>query len=517
MRLDTGQQLQISQQMKMSSRMIQSMEILQMSQQALEAKIETELASNPTLELVEATDDFGEIETELKQADRDDRDRVRELVVDGDSNGDGKADGADDFERLTNITEEYGTQWENNNFETGEPFARRMVSSQAGERDGKLDAMANAAARGASLYDQLIAQWHLADLDERTAALGEYLISMVDNDGYLRASEEELLKQAPDEVDGSPVTIDDLNDVIESMQYWLEPPGVAARDLRECLLLQIEALERNEPESDLEIIRTLVMNHLKDIEGNKLPNIVKATGYSLDEIKQGIQGLRQFTPHPGRSLASESPNHITPDAVIEFDDENDSYLATLTNGRLPSLQINRDYMDMAKDRNVEKKARDFIGGQLRNANWLIEAIEQRNRTLLRVIGVVVAAQREYFEQGPQALKPLPMTQVADQLGIHVATVSRAVSEKYLETPRGIVSLRMFFSGGTETDSGESMSWTAVQAKLKELIDNENKSKPMSDEALAKALNEQGIDIARRTIAKYRDQMSIPSARQRKEY
>ncbi|MEO1237897.1 MAG: hypothetical protein AAFX76_14020 [Planctomycetota bacterium] len=172
---------------------------------------------------------------------------------------------------------------------------------------------------------------------------------------------------------------------------------------------------------------------------------------------------------------------------------------------------------MAADKSTDKKTRDFIGTNLRNARWLIDAVRQRHATLLRVIGVVIEAQRDFFDQGPGALKPLPMTLVADQLGVHVATVSRAVSEKYLQTPRGIFPLRMFFSGGTETDGGEAMSWTAVQAKLKEVIDAEDKQRPWSDDALVDELKKHGIEIARRTVAKYRKQLNIPPARQRREY
>ena len=278
---------------------------------------------------------------------------------------------------------------------------------------------------------------------------------------------------------------------------------------------------RTDPDADddgkLSISRTLVSEHLKDIEANRYPKIAKATELSIEQIKDAVHGLRQFHPHPGRLLAADTVRTITPDAVIEYDEENDTYTARLTRDRFPSLYINRAYQKMVRDRAVEKKTRQFIGNNLRSATWLIDAIEQRNSTLLRVINVVLAAQREYFDQGPQALRPLPMTLVADQLGIHVATVSRAVSEKYLQTPRGIVPLRMFFSGGTETESGESMSWAAVQAKLEQIIDEEDKSDPLSDDALVEELKKNGIDIARRTVAKYRKQLNIPTARQRRLY
>ena len=494
--------------MKLAPRMIQSMEILQMAQPALEERIEQELASNPTLEQVEPGSDRDTLLAEREQAARDDREGERELVV---SDGQDKNGQSDDFERLSNMSEQYGESWSSNTSEGGATEFRRAVNT-GGERDGKMDAMANTAARGASLYDQLIDQWHLVDLDQPTILLGEYLIGFVDADGYLRNPLQDLLDQAP-----PGTTAEAIDECIELLQEALEPTGLCARDFRECLLLQIDQKTYADRDADLATERLLVSDYLKDIEANRYPKIAKSTGLDIETIQKAVQNLRQFHPHPGRLLAADTVRTITPDAVIDYDDETDCYTATLTHSRLPALQISASYEEMASDKSTDKKTRDFVGTQLRNARWLIDAVNQRHATLLRVIGVVIEAQRDFFDQGPQALKPLPMTLVADQLGIHVATVSRAVSEKYLQTPRGIFPLRMFFSGGTETEDGEAMSWTAVQAKLKEVIDAEDKNKPWSDDALVDELKKHGIEIARRTVAKYRKQLNIPPARQRREY
>jgi RNA polymerase sigma-54 factor len=179
------------------------------------------------------------------------------------------------------------------------------------------------------------------------------------------------------------------------------------------------------------------------------------------------------------------------------------------------LRISPRYEEMAKDRSVDATTREFVSNNVRQATWLIESINQRRNTLLRVVNVVLARQRDYFDHGPQHLKPLPMIEVADQLGVHVATVSRAVSDKWMQTPRGLVPLRKFFSGGTETQSGESMSWDAVKARLREIVDSEDKARPLSDEALVEELKKRGIEIARRTVVKYRQQLDIPPARRRK--
>ncbi len=505
MRIDTGQHMRIDQRMKLAPRMIQSMEILQMAQAALEARIDQELASNPTLEVREPGTDVEDYEAERNQTDRDNREGERELVV-----RDGDTGNKDDFERLSNISEELGSSWEANTSETGGSYHSTQYAD--GERDRKMDAMANTAARTASLYDQLMEQWHLAETTPEQSKAGEYLIGFIDSDGYLRTDMETLLDQAP-----AGITQEQLEETIELLQQTLEPPGLAARDIRECLLIQIDTKLRNDPDVDLTNERILVADHLKDIEANRLPKIAKATDMEIVDVKRAIHNLRQFHPHPGKLLADDSPRMIFPDAVIEYDEDNDTYVASLTQGRIPALHIRPEYLQDSRDKSVDKKTRDFLNNHIRSATWIIDAIQQRKATLLRVIGVVVQAQRDFFEQGTQALKPLPMTLVADQLGIHVATVSRAVNEKYIQTPRGIYPLRMFFSGGTETEDGDAMSWSAVQAKLEQIIKDEDKSAPLSDDALVEKLKEHGIEIARRTVAKYRKQLNIPPARQRKEY
>lgn len=498
--------------MKLSPRMIQQMEILQMPWAALEARIDEELSNNPTLELREAEPDEQQVQAEVAQKARDDREGERELVV-----SDDKVDPnhAEDFERLNNISEAYGEAWTANTYDTGESYRPARAT---GERDVKMDAMANTPARHKSLTTQLLEQWHLVETDADVARAGEYLIGLIDPDGYLRATVEELAQQAPVDMD---------EDVLEraraEIQAQLEPVGMGAQDLRQCLLLQIDTkLRQSDGHGDPELnrlrhARLIVYEHLKDVETNRLPRIAKNTGFSIDQVKQAIDDLARLHPHPGRLLADEPVRTIRPDALVEYDEEQDTYVATLCNGHLPGIQISASYAEMGSDKSTDTKTREFVKYNLRSARWLIDAIRQRHQTLLRVISVVLAAQRDFFEQGPEALKPLPMAVVADQLGIHVATVSRAVSEKYLQTSRGIVPLRMFFSGGTETDAGEAMSWAAIQAKLEHIIASEDKANPLNDDQLVEKLRSAGIEIARRTVAKYRKQLNVPAARQRREY
>jgi RNA polymerase sigma-54 factor len=518
MRFETGQYQQQQMSQKLTPRMIQSMQILQLPALALEERIEEELTNNPTLDMAEPADvDVDAIAAQQEQAARDSDEGERELSLQDDSVDPGHAD---DFERLANISEQYRDDWSSNNYE-GESFRPRRDS---GERDAKMDAMSNTAARARSLTDQLMDQWHLVDNTDRMRLAGDCLIELIDKNGFMRADEHTLSQQLPPELN-----LEDANQALARIQSSIEPVGIGARNLHQCLSLQIdaklrqiEAQSNGHPNGDsdhhlLLLAKKILDHHFKDLEGNRMPKIAEALGCDLDQLKAVIDLLAKLYRRPGQVLAPDTSGFIRPDAVVEFDEVNDQYIAALITGRFPSLQIRPEYREMARDKSEDRKTRDYVKQHMQSARWLLDAIEQRENTLLRVIKVVIEAQREFLDNGPQFLKPLPMTGVADQLGIHVATVSRAVSEKYIETPRGILPLRMFFSGGTETESGQSMSWSAVQAKLKEIIAEENKSKPLSDDALVVKLKETGIEIARRTVAKYRKEMEIPAARQRKQY
>mgnify|MGYP006273612363 CR=1 FL=1 len=517
MRIDAGQHMRMSQQMKLSPRMIQSMEILQLPAMALEERIEQELEANPLLELVEV------------RPDEDSRDRDRDREADADRapeeerplvahDSDAGESTRDDFNRLSDFSSDHDAEtWQTNTSESGEYRPTRVSSD--GERDAKMDAMANTAARSAPLTDQLLEQWRFAEVDDEMRRAGEHLITFIDDDGYLRTSFEDIIRQGPREL-----TIPLLERTLAEIQRRLDPAGVAARDLRECLLLQIDALLQRADDDDeidgvdvLLIARDLVDRHLHDVEMNRLPRIAQSEGLEIEQVNAALARLRRLDPRPGRQLAPDRPQVIVPDVTIEYDPIHDRYVAGLNRGRQPALRINPQYRTLGKDRDQPRETREFVTRNMHNARWLIDSIQQRNNTLLRVVNAVLDVQRDFLDHGEQHLRPLPMIQVADQLGIHVGTVSRAVSEKYIQTPRGIYPLRMFFSGGTESDSGQEMSWSAVQAKLKEVIDHEDKAAPYSDDQLVEKLKEQGIEIARRTVAKYRNQLNIPPARRRRAY
>ncbi len=488
----------------LTPRMIQSMEILQLPLLALEERIEQELQTNPVLEMKEGDPDS--IEPPDLSTDRGDIDHQALVVDEGSSQ-------AEDFERLAKIAdylenEEYSPQYNN--------VRRTSDWGSDSDRDRKMDAMANTAAAEESLAENLLNQWSLIECPESIRRAGEVIITYIDDDGYLRTPLETIVAESK-----KPVTLEELQEALKLVKT-LEPPGIGARDLAECLLIQLDILEsegdlEDIADHDFDLERQLVTHHLRDLAMNRYPQISRKTGASIEQIKHAVKMLGRLTPHPGRLIGRSENQPITPDATVWFNEETGKYEIEMARDPSSNLTLSQVYQKMMKDKQIDKKTREFLGNNVRNARWLLESIEQRRGTIQRVIRAVVDAQKDFFEKGPEYLKPLPMIQVADQLGIHVATVSRAVSEKWIQTPRGIFPLRRFFSGGTTNAEGEDMSWDAVKEKLKVIIDNEDKRNPLNDDEIVEKMREQGITLARRTVAKYRKILNIPTARQRKEY
>ena len=489
----------------LTPRMIQSMEILQLPLLALEERIEQELQENPVLELKEGAPD-DEVLPDVAQVGND-RVEQQSLVVDE------KGSQSDDFDRLARIAEYLDN-------EEGSPSDSRFRQHGDGggdeDRDRKLDAMANTAALEETLAENLMRQWSLLELPPAVRRAGVILIGYIDDDGYIRPPLEQIAQESR-----KPVALPDLEAALKEIRT-LDPAGIGAANLPDCLLMQLDTLERegdvdNLSGHDLELERQLVTSFLRDLEMNRYPQISRKTGRSLDDIKHAVKMLGKLNPHPGRLIGRSSNHLITPDARIYLDEQTGRYEIEMARDPSHNLTLSQLYQRMLKDRAVDKKTREFLGNNVRNARWLIESIEQRRSTIHRVIRAVVDAQQEFFEKGPEFLKPLPMIQVAEQLGIHVATVSRAVSEKWIQTPRGIYPLRRFFSGGTTNSEGEDMSWDAVKEKLKMIVDNEDKATPLNDDEIVEKIREQGITLARRTVAKYRKILDIPTARQRRQF
>ncbi|MHC4718062.1 MAG: RNA polymerase factor sigma-54 [Planctomycetota bacterium] len=492
MRLDVSQSFRLEQRMKLSPRIIQAMEILQLPLLALQERIEQELASNPCLEQMEGSGDPDmPVEAPEESHERGEED----MVVGADK------DNTDDFERLADFDEVYAEEldWSDR--------PSRAVSA-GGERDAKMDALANTAAPSQSLSDYLMQQWAFVEAPDEVKRAGQALIQNIDEDGYLRDPPAELVRQ-----ENPPITEPALAEALPMVQA-LDPPGVGARDLRESLLLQLDA--EAAAGKDVALARRLVADFHREIELNHIPQIARRTGRSVGQINEALAHLGRLDPHPGRLIGDHPVPYIVPDAIVDVD-EDGNVVVVMRDGDGPALRISRLYRSMARQRQTDSDAREFLRKNLRSAQWLIGAIAQRRRTVRRVIEEVFAAQKEFLERGREALRPLPMTDVARKVGVHVATVSRAVSGKYVQTPRGIFPLRMFFSGGKTTADGQDVAWDAIKVKLKEIVDGEDKTRPLNDDKIAEALAAAGVRIARRTVAKYRNLLNIPPARQRKQY
>jgi len=489
--------------MVLAPRMIQAMEILQLPLSALQERIDQELVENPVIEMRPASPDENPAppaDAQAASTSTTDAEGEQDLVV----NDDG---GPEDFQRLSNLVD----RWENYFEETG----RRPRRPAADGPDPKFEAMQNTPDAGQTLQEYLLDGWHLEDADPRPRALGEAIVRSLDDNGYLRSPLEDLA----DEVD-PPATPEELEEALRRVQA-LGPAGVGARDLTECLLLQLAADPSygggpgRLPEKVLEV--RIIRDHLRDVEANRYPRMAKTLDATIEEVKRAVGRIRRLNPKPGAAFSPQRTPPIIPDVHIRWDEEAGDYVVTIEGGDTPELYISKAYRRMVKQRDLEEKTRRFVTRNIRSARWLMDAIQQRRDTLQRVTESIVRFQRPFFDEGPDHVQPLKMQQVADDVGLHVGTISRAVADKYADTPWGIWGLRDFFTGGTETADGEEMSWDRVRVHLKAVVDGEDKRKPLSDEAVARRLQKQGIDVARRTVAKYREEMGIPSSRRRREY
>ncbi len=502
MRLSFGQQMQMAQKQVLAPRMIQSMEILQLPIIALQERIEQEMEDNPVLDQVEPTGDSETAANEQVSPDAP-SEAERELVVQDDTNNE------EDFERLINMADNLPDDYE----ERSRPSSGQLDS----EADRRHDAMANMVSRPESLLDYLQHQLTWYDLDDDLRRMCERVIYNLDSNGYLKSSLTELAFPAPPELNGS--TEDwqtaqlKLAEAALAIVQRLDPPGVGARSLKECLSLQLTP-----GLLFYEELQVLIEDHLEDLESNRLPQISKKTGFSLETITEAWEDLRTLKPKPGSEFNDNFAPSVTPDIYIDRL-EAGGYEVRLEDGDLPSLYISPSHRRMLQQAVAtgDKETCEYIKKKINSAQWLIEAIEQRRSTLTRVSQAIVDHQRKFLDQGPEHIEPLKMQQVADKVGVHVTTVSRAVDDKWMATPRGIFPLKRFFVGGTTGADGEEVAWDKVRLKLQEVVDAEDKSKPLSDDALVVELAKHGIKVARRTVTKYRKAMNIPSSRQRRDW
>jgi len=507
----------MSQEMRLAPRMIQSMEILQMPVMDLQERIHQELLENPVLEMREPSPEDADFEAPPDQGTPDDRDPgSKELVSDQNNEL--------DFARLDALSRDWG-----------DAFNEEHRPSRNGiddEIDRKHDAMQNMASRPQSLQDYLTDQLGFLDLPSNELRLVRHVIAHMDDNGFLTVPDEtdpeyrNMLKD-PDyrptgpirrrtpslaEIGASfdePVTPEQVEEALLAVQK-LDPPGVGARDLKECLLLQVTP---ETPHADL--VRRLILEHLEDIPHNRMPSIERNTHADIATIKEAIEIIRHLNPKPGAGFTAESIPYVVPDISVERD-EDGAYVVKLLDDWLPSVYISKRYIELYKDKGSDPKMREYLKRKIQSAQWLQESIEQRRATLEKVTRAIIEHQKAFLEKGPEFIQPLKMQQIADQVGVHVTTVSRAVDDKWVQTPRGIFPLKRFFGGG-KTVGDHEIAWEVMKQKLLEIIDQEDKSNPFSDDELMNRMIEAGYPVKRRTITKYRQMANVPSSRERKDW
>jgi RNA polymerase sigma-54 factor len=479
----------LRQELRVNPRLYQAMDLLYMPMLDLQQHLKTELENNPFLEMAEEveSDEVGDDTQVEETADAETADETdwEEILLDGFSVG-----------------------------------GDRMPAET---RDEEFQPVA---VERPDLADHLLDQLFLLELDDRELVLADEFIGNIGDDGYLRGSLEEIVEGANtrrdevlraarengNDVDADaltrPFTMEDADRILAVMQS-LEPPGIAARNLRECLLLQ---LEREELQHTLPY--RLVRDAFDDLVAHRWTDVAKRLGLAPKDIQTAADELAHLDPKPGLRFAGSRDEYVVPDLMVEKTDG--EYRVFLNDSGMPRLRISPIYRQLAGDKSkFVGENREFVTQKLNSASWLIQAIEQRRQTMLKVMHFIVDRQRDFFEKGVEHLKPLTLREVADVIDMHESTVSRVTSQKYVQTPRGVYPLKFFFSSGLGTSSGEDASSRAVKAQIRKLIAEEDHTKPLTDADIVRALEQRGIKIARRTVAKYREQLNILPARMRK--
>jgi RNA polymerase sigma-54 factor len=490
--------------LRLSPAMIQSMEILQLPSLDLQERIEAELEENPVLEVAEP-ESAASVEGEAGPGEGGAPDAAAPERP--------EAAGEGEFSKIEDLSASTLPEWDD------DEYVGRRAGARAGEDDPKLGAMQNVESRPMTLGEHLEGQLAFVSDDARAVALAREVIGNLDDNGYLMGSLAEIAGSL--EAWTPPPSAEELEAALSLVQS-LDPPGVGARDLRECLLLQL-ARERPAPTPELRLAREIIMRYLDELGRNSLPQIVKEVrrtapelgAIDVDDVKNAHRIIASLDPKPGRTFGGTRPKYIRPDVIIEKIDGR--YEVRLENGYFPRLTLKNEYRALMTGGRSDSETRKFLRRKFQDAEFLLKALSMRDHTLQRIAGEIAALQEGFFEKGVEHLRPLRLQDVAERLGIHLSTVSRAISGKYLQCPRGVFEMKFFFPGGASRQDGTSESRNSVMARLKDLIAKEDRSRPLSDEDLAVELKKQGIAISRRTVTKYREAEGIAASRERKVY
>ena len=498
MRTGLSQHTSMRQELRVNPRLYQAMDMLYMPMMDLQQHLKQELLANPFLELLEPEEEA----PEQKDAEQEKEQKEKEDEMDWE-------------EILLNGFEVGGTREQYEQLEYTEPVTVETKD----------------------LIDYLREQMQMMTLTPRQLLLGEEFLGNINEEGYLAASLEEILgsvnelvaghlspetepadyadaredEPAPAAGDAGPAALYTMAEVEEMLAIVqrLDPPGIGARDLRECLLIQL-----GEQADTASLTYRLVHDAFPDLIAHRWNDLAKRFGVEPVAVQAAADELARLDPKPGLKHASASDGYIIPDLIV--DKIGTRYQVFLNDTGMPRLRLSRSYQEIARDKKkMTPENREFIASKMNSANWMIQAIEQRRQTMLKVMNFIVDRQRDFFEKGIEFLRPLTLREVAEVINMHESTVSRVTNEKYVQTPRGVLPLKFFFSSALATASGEDASARSIRAKLEKMVGDEDSAKPLTDQQIVHLFQEQGIQIARRTVAKYRDQLGILPARMRK--
>ena len=507
----------LTQRMILTPQLRQRIEMLQMTTLELSELISNELVENPVLEEVMSEDEFQEFSEKIldqnsegheetfenghdkdfdisadaenfraEKPDENGFDENSDVDFDGDSD-DFSEDKSDAFEEV-----DYGREFQD--------YLDPGYKTQEFEFKEDAPSFDQFLSRSESLADHLEWQLNLQQMSEKVEEAAICVIGNLNEDGRLTTSNEEIAEMCGCSVQA----VEKARQIV----MRLEPVGCAARDVKECLIVQLEA--NGEGDS---LAAELVQNHLEDMQPHRLQHLAKETGVDVHTLDEEINKVRILDPYPGRRYSSDEPIYVSPEVYIEKVE--DDYIVYFTDDGSPRLRISQTYQKLVGQEDTTKETKDFIKDKVRSAVDLLRNIEHRRQTIYRVVECIVDRQREFLDKGVQYIKPMMLKDVAEDIGMHLSTISRVVNRKYAHTPQGVIELRRFFSEGMLNEDGEEVSTRILKLKIKKMVEEEDSRKPMTDEQIAKILLKEGNKLSRRTVAKYRDQMQIPGSRERK--
>lgn len=498
MDMKIGLHLRQRQQLVMTPKLQQALKLLQMPAIELQQMLKQEIMENPLLEEVEEFEEIVEETEQQADASGEDGDGVMptdapapvsdeapveepvEAKVEGGEAGDERVDWDEYF---------------NDGFDIGRAGA---------EEEHKEEFFEKVPVAKRSFTDQLMGQLRIVTDDPQMVRIGDYLVGSLDESGYLTCDLEEVAGTFG-------VTVEEVDKVLELIQAF-DPPGVGARNLQECLLLQLTFRGLGDS-----IAAAIIRDHFDEFKQKKYVDIARKLRISVQDVQDQCKLISTLDPKPGLEVVAEDPKYVIPDLIVETVDG--KYVVYLNDRNIPRLRVSQHYHDelMREVRDGDSEAREFINARLKSAKWLIQTIEQRRRTMVKVMECIVRKQREFFDKGTAFLKPLTLQQVASEINMHESTVSRVTTNKYVQTPRGVFELKFFFSSSLGTQDGGEVSAKSAKDKIRRIIESETDRTPLSDQKIADMLKKEGLNIARRTVAKYREQLNILPARMRKQY